>query len=126
MNIKVTSSGSFKNTESFLKRAQQQTYLTVLDRYGALGVNILSKSTPKDTGVAAGSWSYEIIKRNGYYSVRWRNSDLVDGVPVVILLQYGHATGNGGYVQGRDFINPAIQPIFDQMVADFWKEVTRK
>jgi hypothetical protein len=89
-----------------------------------MGVAALSNATPVETGETANAWYYKIVRRKGYYSIRWYNSHIEDGMPIAVLLQYGHGTGTGGYVQGRDYINPAIRPIFDQMINDFWREVT--
>lgn len=123
--IEFESSGSFNNTESFLKRMLSgDPILSVLNKYGQKGVSALQAATPVDTDVTASSWSYEVGKEGGGYFIAWKNSHMVAGTPLVILLQYGHGTGTGGYVEGRDFINPAIQPIFDQIAADVWKEVT--
>jgi hypothetical protein len=85
----------------------------------------LAAATPEDSGLTAHSWSFDVVSRKGYYSIRWYNSHVVDGRPIAILLQYGHGTGTGGYVQGRDYIMPAIRPIFDQIEAEVWREVTR-
>jgi len=123
--ITFTSKGSWKDTDKFLAAMVQDDYITSqLDAAGRAGVQALASATPSETGLAAHSWSYEIIKGKSSWSVVWRNSDTAEGVPVVILLQYGHATGTGGYVQGRDFINPAIRPIFDQISDSVWKAVT--
>lgn len=97
----------------------------VLEKYGALGVAELSAATPVESGETAASWSYTIVQRPGYYSIRWHNSHQNDGVPIAVILQYGHGTGTGGYVEGRDYIMPAIRPIFDEMANEAWKEVTR-
>lgn len=123
--ISFTQKGSFKNTERYLRRLKESEVFAVLNKYGDIGVQALSAATPRDTGVSAGSWSYSVKQRRGYYSIRWSNSDQINGTPLVIMLQYGHGTGTGGYVQGRDFINPAIRPIFEQMANEAWKEVTR-
>lgn len=125
MGFTFTQKGSFNNSERYLNRLKSAQIFSVLNKYGAIGVAALSAATPKDTGVAAGSWSYDIVQSPNYYSIRWTNSDEVAGTPLVVLLQYGHGTGTGGYVQGRDFINPAIRPIFDQMLADAMREVSR-
>jgi len=124
MSIRVTSSGNFKRTEKFLKKMSRNDIFSVLSHYGEQGVRALASSTPSESGVTAGSWSYEITKRRNVYSISWLNNYGVNGVPIVILLQYGHSTGTGGYVQGRDFINPAIKPIFDQIAESVWKAVT--
>lgn len=125
--IKVTTRGSFRNTEAFLKRMKQQTYLKSLEKYGPIGVAALQAATPIDQSTTARSWYYEIINRPGYFSIQWLNSHTEEPghIPVAVLIQYGHATRNGGYVQGRDYINPAMRPIFDQIAADMWKEVTK-
>jgi len=122
--LSITSSGSFRNTESFLKAMQKMDILQVLRKYGAQGAQALSNATPVNTGRAAASWNYEVGKEKGTYFIYWTNSDTENGFPVVIMLQFGHGTRNGGYVQGRDFINPAIRPIFDQIAEDVWKVVT--
>lgn len=121
--INITQRGSFRNIEAYLRRMQNQRAFSVLEKYGALGVAALQSATPVDSSETANSWYYEIVQRKGYYSVRWNNRHVEDGRPIAVLLQYGHATGTGGYVEGRDYINPAIRPIFDQMIRDFTKEV---
>lgn len=116
--------GSFKNIERFLDKMQKKEFFQRLNQYGRRGVDALSAATPIDSGRTASSWNYEIHRSKELVEIVWTNSNVVDGVPIVILLQYGHATGNGGYVQGYDFINPAIRPIFDEIEKDLWKEVT--
>lgn len=123
--INFTEKGSFNNIERYLRRLSTVDLSSVLNHYGALGVSALSSATPVETGLTAGSWYYEIVQRPGYYSIRWYNSHVVEGRPIAILLQYGHGTGTGGYVEGRDYIMPAIQPIFDQISSDIEKEVSR-
>lgn len=122
--IKFVHKGDFKNTEAFLKRNEKLDIDSILNYYGAKGVEALSAATPKDSGETASSWSYEIVKSNGKMRIYWRNSHVNKGIPIAILIQYGHGTGTGGYVEGRDFINPAIRPIFDSMADDAWREVT--
>ena len=117
--------GDFKKTLTFLERASRLSVDNVLHRYGREGVNALSQATPVDTGQTARSWNYEIENVNGSYSIYWTNSNTTSGVPIVILLQYGHGTRGGGYVQGRDLINPAIKPIFDNIADNVWREVTK-
>lgn len=124
--IEVEARGSFDNTENFLKRINKGDIFSSLDGYGQAGVRALSAATPSRSGATSASWYYEIKRRRGSYSVIWRNRNVVDGVPIAILIQYGHGTRNGGYVQGRDYINPAMRSIFDNMANDVWKEVTRK
>lgn len=123
--ITITQKGSFKNTERYLSRLKSADVFAVLSKYGSLGANALSNATPTESGETAGSWSYEIVQRPGYYSIRWHNTHVVDGVPIAIILDYGHGTGTGGYVQGRNYIMPAIRPIFDQMSADIDRELRR-
>jgi hypothetical protein len=123
--VSFTQKGSFKNTERYLSKLQKAQLFAVLGKYGSLGVNALSNATPTESGLTAASWSYTIQERPGYYSIRWHNSHVESGVPIAVILQYGHGTGTGGYVEGRDYINPAVRPIFDQMADEAWKEVTK-
>jgi hypothetical protein len=123
--ISFTEKGSFNNTERYLARLKTAELYAVLNKYGTMGVNVLSNATPVDSGITAGSWYYTIEQRRGYYSIRWHNHHDVNGTPLAVMLQYGHGTGTGGYVEGRDFIMPAIRPIFEQMANDAWREVTR-
>lgn len=118
--------GSFRNTNRFLNRMQRKEHLKVVEKYGRIGVNALAAATPVDSAETAQSWYYEIIERPGYFSLQWLNSHKKAGIPIAVLIQYGHGTGTGGYVQGRDYINPAMRPIFDQIAHDMWKEVTKK
>lgn len=124
--IKVTTTGSFKKTERFLHRLQSHEHFKILERYGPIGVEALRHATPKDSGLADASWYYEVVDRPGYYSLIWANSDVENGFHVAVALQYGHATRNGGYVVGRDYINPAMRPIFDRMAQDMWRAVTNQ
>lgn len=123
--ITITEKGSFNNTERYLRRLKDADRFRILNKYGTLGQNALSNATPIESGLTAESWSFSIQQRPGYYSIRWHNSHIEDGVPIAIILQYGHGTGTGGYVQGRDYIMPAIRPIFDQIAAEAWREVTK-
>ena len=123
--ITFTEKGDFSNTERWLARLKRQEMFAVLGKYGSIGVNALSNATPTDTGLAASSWYYTIQQRPGYYSIRWHNNDVEDGFPVAVMIQYGHGTGTGGYVQGRDYIMPAIRPVFDQILAEAMREVNR-
>lgn len=122
--ITFGSSGSFKNTESFLGKMSKLDIMSVLNSYGRAGVVALSSATPAETGLAATSWGYEASRKGGVYSITWTNSDIENGFPVAIMIQYGYGTGTGGYVQGRDYINPALRPIFDKIASDVWKAVT--
>lgn len=123
--IKLETRGSFSNMQNFLQRMQNRDQFKILAKYGALGVTALQGATPEDKSITANSWTYEIVDRPGYFAIHWNNTHVHNGVPIAVLIQYGHATGNGGYIQGYDYINPALRPIFDQMVADMWKEVIR-
>jgi ribose 1,5-bisphosphokinase PhnN len=123
--ITITEKGNFNNTERYLRRLKSDQLSAILNRYGSLGVNALSNATPRETGETAASWYYTTVSRKGYYSIRWHNHHVEDGVPIAVILQYGHGTGTGGYVQGRDYIMPAIRPIFDQIAAEAWREVTK-
>lgn len=122
--ITLTSTGHFSKTTVFLNKLKQNHILSILERYGAQGVAALAAATPIDSGLAASSWYYTVGQSTNQYWIDFHNNDIEGSVPVVILIQYGHATRNGGYVQGRDFINPAIRPIFEQIKRDVWKEVT--
>lgn len=124
--IKITNRGSFAKIEAFGKRVKDRTYLRPLGpKYGPIGVAALSRATPLDSGLAASSWYYEVVDKPGYFAIHWLNSDVENGFHVAVALQYGHATRNGGYVEGRDYINPVMRPIFDQIAVDMWKEVTK-
>lgn len=123
--ITITQKGSFNRTEEYLRKMKDAQRLAVLNKYGSLGQNALSNATPVDSGLAASSWSYRIEQKTGYYRITWTNSDVENGFPVAIMIDYGHGTGTGGYVAGREYIMPAIRPIFDQMVAEAWREVTQ-
>lgn len=123
--ITFTEKGDFSTVERYLSRLAKEDVFKILSKYGSLGVNALSNATPVDSGATAESWYYTIEQRSGYYSIRWHNNNQRDGIPIAVLIQYGHGTRNGGYVQGRDYIMPAIRPIFDRILADAWREVTR-
>jgi hypothetical protein len=122
--ISITSTGSFSRTESFLKAMQKLDIMALLRQLGSEGVIALSSATPMDTGRAAASWGFEVTRKGSVYSLIWTNSDIENGFPVVIMLQFGHGTGTGGYVQGYDFINPAMRPVFDRIADEVWKVVT--
>ena len=123
--ITFSTTGNFRLTTLFLNKLKSTHIMDIMNRYGSSGVAALSRATPTDTGLASLSWYYTVGSRNGSYWIDFHNNDIEGGsVPVVILIQYGHGTKNGGYVVGRDFINPAIQPIFEQIKRDVWKEVS--
>lgn len=124
MSISFSHSGSFDNVEAFLKRAKAFEITAALNSGGQQGVAALAGATPTDTGETANSWYYEVVKESTGWAIIWGNSNVVDGVPIAVLIQTGHGTGTGGYVQGRDYINPALRPIFDQIANNAWKAVT--
>lgn len=124
MKVKVFHKGDFKKTEKFLEGARTFNLKGLLKRYGEAGVRALAAATPKDTGLTAESWGYEIQTSRDEARVIWTNSNVVEGIPIAIIIQFGHGTGGGGYVQGRDYINPAMRTIFDQLADAAWKEVT--
>lgn len=116
--------GDFSKLTRFLERAKETVRLGNLDKYGRAGVAALSSATPVDSGLTAASWYYKIENKKGSVTISFHNSNIQNGVPIAIILQFGHGTGTGGWVQGRDYINPAIQPVFDQIAKDAWEEVT--
>lgn len=117
--------GDFSKLTRSLERAKNGVRIGELDKYGRAGVAALASATPVDTGRTASSWYYEIENKRGTVKITFSNSNVQNGVPIAIILQYGHGTGTGGWVQGRDYINPAIQPLFDQIANDAWREVTK-
>lgn len=117
--------GDFSKFTKFLEKAKEAVRLGDLDKYGREGVAALASATPKETGLTAQSWYYEIIQKTGSVTIQFNNSNIQNGVPIAIILQYGHGTNNGGWVQGVDYINPALKPIFDKIASDAWKEVTK-
>ena len=123
--VSVTQKGNFKKTDRFLSGLVGFHYERKLKHYGEIGVQALRASTPKDSGLTAESWNYEIVKEEGRTALYFRNENMNEGVPIAILIQYGHGTRNGGFVEGIDFINPAVRPIFEQMAREVWKEVVR-
>lgn len=123
--IQIRQKGDFKKTEKFLKKSFGKNYLSVLEKYAIQGVENLSAYTPIDTGITATSWYYEIIQNKDSISVVWHNSNVQKNVNIALILQYGHGTKNGGYVEGIDYINPALKPIFDKMADAAWKEVIK-
>lgn len=123
--ISFKSKGDFKKTQSFLEKAKRLEIQSVLERYGSVGVSALSSATPVESGATASAWYYEVGIKRGAYTITFFNSNVNKGVPIAIILQYGHGTRNGGWVNGRDYINPSIQPVFDEIVEEAWKEVTK-
>lgn len=117
--------GDFSNLNNYLEKVKEVIKIGDLDRIGREGVAALSSATPKDTGLTASSWYYEIERTSDSVSITFNNSNVNKGVPIAIILQMGHGTRNGGWVEGRDYINPAIQPIFDKIADEAWEEVTK-
>ena len=124
MRVNFEVSGGFTKTERFLNRMKRREYLNVLDEFGRDGVQALRNATSVDSGATAEAWDYEIKRTRNCTEIVWTNSNINDGVPIAVILQYGHGTGTGGYVQGRDYINPAIRPVFDKIAEKAWKVVT--
>lgn len=122
--IRFTSKGNFSKTTRYFNKLKRITKSSILDKYGRKGVSALASATPIDSGLTASSWSYKVESTRDSDTITFNNSNIQNGVPIAIILQYGHGTGTGGWVQGRDYINPAIQPIFDQITDEAWKEVT--
>ena len=120
----ITSKGSFRNTQSYLERMTKLNVAKIMAQSGKAGVAALASATPVESGLAANSWTYEVTSGIGHAEITWHNTDVESGFPVAIMLQFGYATGTGGYVSGRDYINPAIEPIFQKIQADVWKAVT--
>lgn len=124
--IRFRQKGDFSKLTRFLERAREGLHIGDLDKYGREGVAALSSATPVDSGLTASSWYYEITNTKGTARITFYNSNLQNGVPIAIILQYGHGTGTGGWVEGRDYINPAIQPLFDKIAESAWREVTKR
>jgi hypothetical protein len=122
--ITFTHKGNLRTTQKFFRGVSITSYLHIFEKYGHKGVEALSSATPIDSGKTKDSWSYTIKRTKNGVTITWNNSHIDKGVPIAIILQYGHATRNGGYVQGRDYINPTMRPIFDSMTKDLWREVT--
>ena len=117
--------GNFSKLNRYLERVKEAAKIGILDKYGQAGVEALSSATPTDTGLTASSWYYKIERTKTSATIQFLNSNINDGVPIAVIIQYGHGTGTGGWVEGRDYINPAIQPIFDEIANEAWKEVTK-
>lgn len=123
--LSIEFKGDFSKLNKKMERMKEAVKLSDLDKYGRQGVEALSAATPVDTGLTANSWSYEIERKNDTISIVFKNSNIVDGYPIAIILQYGHVTGNGGWVEGIDYINPALKPLFEKIAEDAWKEVKK-
>lgn len=124
-SIKLTSKGDFKHSFKLLNTIKRRSYFDALKIYGQRGVEALSKATPVDTGKTASSWDYKIIEEDGRLKIVWTNSNINNHIPIAIIIQYGHATRNGGWVEGIDYINPALRPIFNDIRDHVWREVTK-
>jgi len=127
MGIVIRQRGNLKKTHKFLNRASfiERNYLHLFKKYGEAGVKALYEHTPKDTGKTSESWYYEIVRHKGGVTITWSNSNLENRTPIAILIQYGHSTKTGGFIEGLDYINPALKPIFKELSDELWKEVTR-
>lgn len=123
--IRLTQKGDFSKLNRYLERVKEVVKIGDLNKYGRQGVEALKAATPVDSGETANSWYYEIKRQNGVVSIEFNNSHINKGVPIAIILQYGHGTNNGGWVEGKDYINPVIQPLFDKIAEDAWKEVVK-
>lgn len=124
MRASFSVSGSFRKTDAFLQRMRSLDVRKIIESEAQKGVAALAANTPVDSGLAASSWGYEIVRTARSVTIHWTNSDIENGYPVAVMIQYGHGTGTGGYVQGIDYINPAMRPIFDQIAETVWKVVT--
>lgn len=122
--ISFRQKGSFAKTERFFRKSQAKTYMDILLRAGEEGLRALAEATPKDSGLTASSWVYTVRSNKGGLTLSWSNTNTNNGENVAILIQYGHGTKSGGYIQGRDYINPAIRPLFDRLAKEVWGEVT--
>ena len=123
--LTISHKGDFSKTSKFFKTMSNLKFANIMNKYGNEGVRALASVTPVDSGKTASSWTYEVNSSKGGSSITWINTNIINGASIAILLQYGHGTGTGGYVQGRDYINPALKPIFDKIANDAWKEVTQ-
>ena len=122
--IGVSSKNNLKSTQSYLERMKARQLFRTLEQHGRMGVLALERATPRDSGLTAGSWGYRVIRDHRWPGIEWFNTnEMPDGTSIAILVQYGHGTGTGGYVQGRDFINPAMRPVFDQIVRELREKV---
>lgn len=124
--IEFSGTGDFRKLTKWFEKTKEVFHVGKLNKYGELGVRALRDATPVDTGLTAASWKYEITNKNGVAEIAFLNENIQDGQNIAILIQYGHGTGNGGYVVGRDYINPTIRPLFDEIAENAWKEVLRK
>ncbi len=121
--IQIKHHGDFTRTLAFLKTAPNKLHRMKLEEYAKEAIKALEAATPVDTGKTAKSWTYSIVRRSGEITITFKNTNINDGVPIALILQYGHATGTGGWVAGRDYINPALKPIFDKIEREAWREL---
>lgn len=121
--ISFTQKGNFGKTKRFLSGIIGFHYRRKLEHYAQKGVEALRQATPKDSGETAAAWDWEIVEEDGRLSLYWKNTNIQNGVNIAVILQYGHATRNGSWVEGTDYINPAIRPIFDEIASEAWKEL---
>lgn len=122
--INATSPGNFSQTTKFLEYLKSGVMYKGLDSYGRRGVDALASATPWESGETAQSWAYNIKRSRNWISIGWYNTHVINGVNIAVIIQYGHGTGTGGYVQGIEYINPAIRPIFEAILDDVWRQVT--
>lgn len=123
--IKIKQTGDFSKANGWLERLKEEFNVGILNRYGKIGVEALRNATPVDSGLTASGWYYEIVREHGRATIEFHNSNVVNNVNIAMIIQYGHGTGTGGWVEGRDYINPALQPVFDNLAKEAWKEVMR-
>lgn len=123
--INIRQKGNFAKLTRYLEKSKTSSQRIELDKFGKEGVAALASATPVDSGLTAKSWDYKIVRKRGSAEITFYNSNIQNGIPIAIILQYGHGTRNGGWVEGRDYINPAIQPVFDRLANDAWREVTK-
>ena len=121
--IRIKHKGDFRNTERFFAQAPKAVKREMLEVYGQAGVTALASATPVESGATAAAWGYEIVQNSGGYTIYWTNTNINKGVKIAVSLQYGHGTGTGGYVEGIDYINPALRPVFEELADAAWKEV---
>lgn len=122
--FRLKSSGSFSKTEGYLRKLSKGSVFDILEKGAQAGITALARATPRDSGDTARSWHYEIERKKSVYTIHWLNLNIVNGVPIAIILQYGHGTATGGWVEGIDYVNPALAPVFEQILDDIWKAVT--
>lgn len=123
--IVVNVKGKFKKVSNYIERLKDRMDISILDSYGRKGVEALSSATPRDTGLTASSWQYSITREHNKATLSFHNTNFQNGIPIAVILQYGHATRNGGWVEGVDYINPALRPIFEKLAQDAWKEMKK-